>query len=76
MDQTFIVQSIIQVLGLATVAALVKYVLTSMDKNVDRLEKSWERYTQRLTESIESVHTKLSKMEDEISKVRNYEELR
>lgn len=66
MQYEFIFKAIMEVLLVGAVALLFKNLVSSIEKNMDRLEKSWEKYTDKLTLSINNVHQDLSKVKQDV----------
>lgn len=64
--EQYIFQGFLVVLAVGGVAAVFKWLLGEMSHHIDRLERQWEKYTDRLTDAMRQVHADVNQVRSEL----------
>lgn len=64
--EAYIFQGFLVTLAVGGIALIFKWLLGELSRHVDRLEKQWEKYTDRLTEAMKQVHQDVGSIRSEL----------
>lgn len=64
--EQYLFQGFLVVLGVGGITIMFKWLLSQLSNHVDRLERQWEKYTDKLTDAMSVVHKDVNEIRNEL----------
>ena len=64
--EQYLFQGFLVVLGVGGISIMFKWLLSQLSNHVDRLERQWEKYTDKLTDAMSVVHKDVNEIRKDL----------